>query len=273
MKRAHGWTIIPALAGMLCAAAATTVMTGCGGGPSTAKTTPAPAPAEDDEAFGPHRARGPEIDEEEDDGLQIEGLGGRLDVYSIRQGLEPHAGALNDCHASRQRRRRYIGGDVELAFVVNPDGTVKTVRLSKSDLGAWPMEQCLLEASRQMVFPEPEGNGEADFTVPLRFPSRGRMTVWDAAQAQAEAAEHLADLAACAADTGTEEPQSVLITLYVGTRGQVQSVGFAAPAAPVDDAWATCAEAKAMAWTLTDPRGLIAKMTFAYPAPEPVEAP
>ena len=246
---------------------------GCGGSQSAEQTTPETESAREGED-GYHRASAPDIGEGEDDGLQIEGLGGRLDVYDINQGIQPHAGALDRCHTSNQGRRRYIGGDVELAFVVHPDGKVKNVGLIRSDLGAWPMEQCLLDIGRQIVFPAPEGNGEADFTVPLSFAARSRVTVWDDVQAQAEVAEHLADLAACAEETGVEDPQAVRITAYVGTRGQVQSVGFATPGeataiAPLDPTWAECAEAKVLAWSLSDPMGQIARLTFTYPAEMP----
>lgn len=267
MKRAHGWLIsIGTLAGTLAA-------TGCGGGQGTSSTAPESASPGDDEAMARHRAMGPQVDDEEDDdGVAIEGLGGRLDVYHIRQGLEPHEGKISDCHVSRQGRRRYIGGQVELAFVVNADGTVKSVRFLRSDLGAWPIERCLLEVGRGIVFPEPEGNGEADFTLPLSFSARGRVALWEQEQAQAEVGERMAELAACAAEAGTEEPGKVSITLYVGTRGQVQSVGFAAPDAALDDAWATCAESKIMAWSLSDPRGQVAKLHVVYPTPTPPPA-
>lgn len=270
MNRSRAWTIVPLVIG------APMLLAGCGGSQGGDQTTPEPA-AERDGEDGYHRASSPDLGEDDDDGLQIEGLGGRLGVYEINQGIQPHAGALDKCHTSNQGRRRYIGGEVELAFVVHPDGKVKSVRMIRSDLGAWPMEQCLLDVGRQIVFPEPEGNGEADFTVPLSFAGRGRVITWDQTQAQAEVAEHLADLAACAQETGVAEPQSVLVTAYVGTRGQVQSVGFATPGAAdaaagataLDQTWAECAEAKALAWTLTDPMGQIAKMTFAYPAGAP----
>jgi hypothetical protein len=53
--------------------------------------------------------------------------------------------------------------------------------------------------------------------------------------------------------------------MYVGTRGQVKSTGFAsASETPLDDAWADCAEIKVKAWVLSDPRGRIAKMMFRF---------
>ena len=70
------------------------------------------------------------------------------------------------------------------------------------------------------------------------------------------------ELAACA-KPGGGDPANVAVTVYVGPRGKVLSVGFAAPQ-PLAPAWADCAEAKVGAWTLTDPRGKVAKLAFVY---------
>jgi len=53
--------------------------------------------------------------------------------------------------------------------------------------------------------------------------------------------------------------------LYVANRGVVKSVGFSVKGdTALPDEWADCAEAKAKAWTLTDPRGKITKLSFVY---------
>ena len=57
-------------------------------------------------------------------------------------------------------------------------------------------------------------------------------------------------------------PSDVVVTLYVGTRGKVQSVGFASSAAPLSDGWADCAAEMIQSWQLVDPRGQVAKLTY-----------
>ena len=53
---------------------------------------------------------------------------------------------------------------------------------------------------------------------------------------------------------------SVTITLYVGTHGRAQSVGFSSDSTEIDDKWAECATKAAMGWRLPDPKGIVAKL-------------
>jgi hypothetical protein len=243
-------------------APALAAVAGCGGKSEGAKK---PAVEDDGEDTGRRRGQAPDIGEEEpDDGLQVEGLRGRIETYDIQQGVEPHAQAIDDCFTQNRGKRRWLGGQVELAFLVGAEGAVQTVHMSQSNLGAWPVERCLLALARGMTFVKPKGGPTAEFTLPLAFSSRTPPDDWDLARAGAEVATHEASLAECS-EAGAA-PDSASITLYVGTRGQVQSVGFAA-SAPVDEAWATCAEQKILGWTLSDPRGRIVRLTFPFPAP------
>lgn len=233
---------------------------GCGGKSEGAR---APAIEDDGEAPSHRRGQAPDIDDGPDDGLQVEGLRGRIDSYDIQQGVKPHVQAIDDCFTQNRGKQRWLGGQVELAFVIDAQGAVQTVHMSQSNLGAWPVERCLLEVGGAMTFVKPKGGPTAEFTLPLGFSSRTPPDAWDQARAAAEVTAHEAGLAACS-DAGAA-PASAWITLYVGTRGQVQSVGFAA-SAPVDAAWATCAEQTILGWTLSDPQGRVARMTFTFPA-------
>ncbi len=237
---------------------------GCGG---KSDTSAAKEPgAEDGDAPSGRRGMAPDIGEEEegDDDLQVEGLRGRIDTYDIQEGVKPHAGAIDGCFTKNRGKARYLGGNVELLFIVAKDGTVQNVHLSQSNLGSWPIERCLLEVSRGMTFVKPKGGAPAEFTLPLGFTARTPPEDWDSGRAAVEVTDkQLAELATCA-EAGAA-PASARITVYLGTRGQVQSAGFATTA-PIDEAWATCAEQKLLGWMLTDPQGRIARMTFAFPA-------
>jgi hypothetical protein len=231
---------------------------GCGG---SEKPVAAPAPAED--TVGRRRVP-PDDDEESDDGVEIEGLRGHLERSDIEAGVSPHHEELSACFTSRVGKRRFLGGQVELKWLVARDGAVKQVVVTTSDLGAWEVEKCLLEVGRSMHFARPKG-GEAEFSLPLDFPARGAVLPWDGDKATMEVEKHLPDLAQCT-DTGAgaaAAPGEVVVTLYVGTRGQVQSAGFAAEG-PVDDTWADCAATLMQGWTLSDPRGKVAKLAFRY---------
>lgn len=235
---------------------------GCGGGQKTSTETT--AESDDDKPSGEHRASAPDIGEEEDDDVQIAGLKGRLEQQDIRDGIEPHAQALGDCFTDKVGRKRYIGGSVEFQFFVNPDGTVKTAHMLRSDLGSWAMEKCMLDVCMSMKFVPPHGKAEADFTFPMDFQARSKVITWGSDRAEQEVGEErAAELVACAEETQTESPESVWFTIYVGPRGKVLSVGLAAPAGPIDATWATCASGKIKAWVLTDPRGR-AKMSYHF---------
>ena len=216
-----------------------------------------------------HRAQAPMLDDSPNDegesnrsGVDIRGLKGTLDPYDIQRGIEPHQGALSACYNEKVGRRRYLGGDIVLQFTIARSGEVKRVSIKKSDLGAWDVERCMLEVSRTMRFTRPQG-GEADFTLPLEF-SPTRSVVWlDDETANAQVSEQKAMLRECAKKA--RRPKHVIVTLYVGARGAVTSVGFASSAKrPIGDQWADCAQAVIRSWILTDPLGRVAKLSFRY---------
>ncbi len=116
-----------------------------------------------------------------------------------------------------------------------------------------------------MTFTRPQG-GEADFTLPLEF-SPTRSVVWlDDETAKAQVGEQKAMLGECAKMSKTRRPRHVMVTLYVGARGAVTSVGFASSSAkrPIRDKWADCAQAMIRSWVLADPLGRVAKLSFRY---------
>ena len=198
-------------------------------------------------------------DEDEPDDIEVEGTRGKLDSYDIEQGMEPHKTGLAKCYHSRVKRTKYVGGKVQLQYLIARDGTVKKVQVSESDLGAWPIEKCLLGIARSMQFPKPKG-GEAHFSVPFDFTSNRSVKWWTEDRVDQEIGDVMSQLGQCQ-DAGSD----VWVTLYVGTRGKVKSAGFASAAdQPPSDAWADCAEAKVKSWVLSDPRGRIAKMMFRF---------
>lgn len=214
------------------------------------------------------RSRGPDADDDDDDDeLQVKGLKGRLETADIQDGVRPHAGAINKCFTDNTRKKKYVSGDIKLDYTVQKDGTVKMVRLIESELGSWPVEKCILETARKMTFVKPKGGPEATFTLPLSFPKRSRRTLkwWEESQIEPLVKSLLPELKACSTEASVKDPSNVWVILYVGTRGQVWSAGFATKnKAALPDAWADCANTKIMAWQLTDPKGSVAKAGFRY---------
>ena len=206
-----------------------------------------------------------------DDG-EIVSARGHLDPAAVQAGVAPHATALQACYNDAVGRRRWLGGKVTLKWQLSAAGVVTQVQIADSDLGAWPIEQCLLNIARKMQFAVPTG-GDKDFSLPLEFVTKGgNAQWWDEDRALAAVGKRPASLATCDATTkrhgGGVPPSDVTVTLYVGPHGAVQSVGFASAGEHgIADSWAECASAKVWQWALLDPKGKIVKMSFRFRAP------
>jgi hypothetical protein len=200
--------------------------------------------------------------EEPDDGVQIVTEKGHVELAAVDAGLAPHRDALSSCYTQRVGRRGWLGGHLSLRWEIAADGSVQRVLLAESDLGAWPVEKCVLETARGARFGKPIG-GAAEVTLPLEFSARGQPAVWDDEQSARAVGGQLAKLDACA-NGKTAAPEDVRITLYIGPHGRAASVGFASPVTELEDAWVACAEKAALGFRLPDPRGQIAKLAVRY---------
>jgi len=232
------------------------VAAACGG-----SSSPVEEPDGDDHAnskvFSP-----PDDDDDEDevdDGLEVVGSRGKMDRGAIEDGLEPQAVALEACFTDQVGAQKWLGGAAELAWELDAEGGLVHAVVSSGDLGAWPVERCLLDTARAITWAKPKG-GPAGFTIPLEFSARGASVGWwDEEKGAAVVSKRVVDLDAC--DEVAARPTNVMITLYVGTRGQVQQAGFSSQQV-IDDAWADCAYGVITKWQLTDPKGKIVKLAF-----------
>jgi len=227
----------------------------CGG----AKPAPEPPPVS---RVPLTRAPVEEPDEEQNDGVQVVSEKGHVEPAAVDAGLAPHKEAMSSCYTQRVGKRGWLGGRLSLRWEIAADGSVERVLLADSDLGAWPVEKCVLEAAREASFGKPIG-GAAEVTLPLEFSARGSPAMWDDDQSARAVGGQLAKLAACARGKAAA-PDDVRITVYVGPHGRAASVGFASPATVLEDAWATCAEKAALGWRFPDPRGQVVKLAVRY---------
>jgi len=201
----------------------------------------------------------PDVDDGPDDGLEVSGLKGHIEPYEINRGIQSRGGEFNDCHHDQLGGRGWLGGKVKLKFAVNPEGAVDSVYLMEGDLGSWAVERCLLEVAGGIEFARPKGGDRhAEFDIDLTFSAKRSTLWWDEDKVDGEVAKLVKDLAPC-----TPAPEEVWVTLYAGTRGKVLSTGFTGKQ-PIDPAWADCAAAAIGKWTVTDPRGQVAKGSFRY---------
>jgi hypothetical protein len=255
------------IAGGLVSAVAAALVGGCGGAPpKAAATAPPPPPPRPARVVVEDTSR-----DDHDDGVALATTHGRMDPAAVEAALAPHTAALADCYASRLDKRKWLGGHVALHWDLAADGAITSVHLAESDLGAWPIERCVVEVAREVHLPAPIG-GPSDVAIPLDFSAKGKPELWDEDRSQrVVGAGQLAKLAGCRVDGRVDgrgphprpPTDDVLVTIYVGPRGGVASVGFASKA-DFADAWGDCAEKLVRAWRLPDPRGHIAKLVVRY---------
>ena len=245
----------------------------------------APKPVEEPKISARPTTRVPiEDDSEPEQGVQIINARGHMERAAIDAGLAPHTAELSDCYTTKLNKRRWLGGHVALHWDISKDGTITAVKLAESDLGAWPIEKCLLDVARSAEFGKPVG-GDADFMLPLDFSAKGQPAIWDEDQGLRAVGGQLAKLDTCdkppkpakappkakKADPKKEPPKQkfsvpddVTITVYVGPQGKAHSVGFSSATSVIVDEWAECAEKTALAWRLPDPKGQVAKLAIRY---------
>lgn len=227
----------------------------------TGPTSPTEEPPTVHEPTAPPDPEPAEPEEE----LEVTTTRGSVDPGVVSDRLAPRTGAIEACYASRVGRRKWLGGGLELAWDVAADGSIRSVRLSASDLGAWPIEKCVLAIARSVSFGVPRGGKPAKVTAPVSFSAGSGAVTWDPRSTERAIGDRLAKLDACGKGS---PPDDVHITLYLGTRGKVQAVGFAS-ARGFTDAWADCAEKTILGWSLTDPRGKVAKLLTTYRPVDP----
>jgi hypothetical protein len=187
-----------------------------------------------------------------------------MDPTAVNAGLTAHRAALTECYTQNVGNRRWLGGRVLVRWDIAADGKIIRVLLTASDLGAWPIEKCVLDVARTATFGKPIG-GAAELTLPLEFTASIQPPQWDMLASARAVGGQLLKLADCArTDKRARLPNEVAITVYVGPHGRAESVGFASATTALDDGWAACAEKAALAWHLPDPKGQVTKLAVRY---------
>lgn len=227
----------------------------CGGTATPPPKDPTPPPTSHRKVIEDTSA-----DDDAGDGVEVVSSRGHMEPDDIEAGIAPHQEAMESCYIDNVHKKKWLGGKVTLTWQITKDGVVTGVAISESDLGNWGMEKCLLGAARAATFAKPKG-GDADFSIPLEFTAKGSSVWWDEDVGIKAVGKRVDELAKCSKDGAPA--QEVLITIYVGTRGKVQSVGFSSAGA-IADAWGDCVQKLVDGWTLADPRGKVAKLALRY---------
>ena len=175
---------------------------------------------------------------------------GVLDERVVDRTMAPHVPALADCFERAGDARRYLSGRIVLRFVVEASGSVSDIHVIRNELGNYPVERCLIDAGRRIVFPPPEGNRGTDFEYSLRFRSTGEIRVldWKPDNVAIRVAS-TGDFSTC----GALGPQRVEAIAYVEPAGTIGSVGFVSQG-PINPVAASCAEEQMYKLRVTDGR-------------------
>ncbi len=118
------------------------------------------------------------VEEEKTDtaGMAIEGLTGSLSHDEVVMVMDQDGVMkLEMCLNWIYTRRDFMFGEVEFLFKVRSDGTVAEVRFTRSEVGDFELEKCLLKKMSYIKFPHPKGGAtEVTYSFTLDLPSGTR---------------------------------------------------------------------------------------------------
>src|SRR5262245_54036781 len=98
--------------------------------------------------------------------FRVDGTLGRLDEAVVQRAVADAESAIEWCLRHPAGGLDYIGGRGVVAARVSRDGHVNHAQVVDGDLGAWPVEKCLVDLARKLSFGKPQG-GEAEVRIPL----------------------------------------------------------------------------------------------------------
>ena len=93
---------------------------------------------------------------------------GRLDPEVIRRIVRLNSGRMVGCYQTGLRTNPALSGRVAVAFAIDREGSVSTVRDAGSDLADPAVTQCVIKSFYSLSFPPPAG-GIVTVTYPLTF--------------------------------------------------------------------------------------------------------
>ncbi|MEE8410639.1 MAG: AgmX/PglI C-terminal domain-containing protein, partial [Myxococcota bacterium] len=93
---------------------------------------------------------------------------GRLSEKTITRVVNQHAAEIERCYLTSLRRQPGLRGRVEVEWIVDRIGVVKTVIITYDDVGSPAIARCVRASIRTWVFPPPDG-GTASVAFPFVF--------------------------------------------------------------------------------------------------------
>lgn len=97
---------------------------------------------------------------------------GALTKEEIEAVIKQNLAQIKACYERNLQGNRSLAGRVKTAFVIQPDGRVKSASIVSSDLGNTATEACITQAIRRWKFPLPRGGGVVNVNYPFVFAPR-----------------------------------------------------------------------------------------------------
>ncbi len=101
--------------------------------------------------------------------------GGRLSKQQIAKVVQGNKGAIRYCYESQLTRYPTLRGKIVVDFIIEPSGSVKTVKIPTNDLSnktaAGKVASCLIRFIKRWRFPKPKG-GKVRVIYPFTFGRR-----------------------------------------------------------------------------------------------------
>jgi hypothetical protein len=193
--------------------------------------------------------------------VAVEGILGGIPEHKVQRVMQSNEDAILECYSDALDDYDLLAGDLEMAIVVDLDGSVYEAHLRNGTLGSLAAESCILGQIKRFRFPKPGGGrAEVSHSISLYPPyDPPQMIDWSGSTIGEVAGEHADDLERCLGGRS-----GVQLTLYVESGGRVMSAGATSDTAEMYQA-ATCLAEAAAAWVFPDPgERQIAKASISF---------
>ncbi|MDD5306880.1 MAG: AgmX/PglI C-terminal domain-containing protein [Deltaproteobacteria bacterium] len=98
---------------------------------------------------------------------------GSLSKEVIRRIVHRHINEVKFCYERVLASRPDLAGRVSIKFIISGSGAVQMAAVAESTIGEPGVENCIAQAVRRWVFPQPEGGGIVIVTYPFQLESGG----------------------------------------------------------------------------------------------------
>lgn len=132
----------------------------------------------------------------------VRGITGSLTAFEVEEAMNTRGEQLMACVEQRPNRLGHVAGNIAFHVAVDARGKVEQIKITQSDIGYTPLEQCLADAVAAAPFPAPAGSERATATWSMGVDplSRGAEPVDPAEMTEAIERQSDATYEACALD-------------------------------------------------------------------------